>query len=475
MKLSDTKISFRIGIIAAICISGMLALVAIFAVNQKISGDYADAIDVAQEAAHVTDRIEIDFLQARRAEKDFFLRKDPKYIEKHAAVRDRIAEDFGHLTEAFATGHFSGLAEHVNTMKADFAEYHTTFNQSVETNIALGLDPNSGLQGALRAAVHDLEEKLKAIGNADLQVMMLMLRRHEKDFILRQDPKYIERLQKQASELAQVDFLGFGSPEAKAAVVADLETYMTHFAAFAEATLAEMELRTSLSAIFAHVEPSFAAVKDTVEAERSSADAAREEASQLALYIVMGLATLLTLIIGGVVFLVGRSIAAPIGITATAMRAFAAGDMTAELPQAGRKDEIGDMVKALLAFRESEEQKRAMVAERQEADRLGIEQRSEAEKQAAEAARLSFIANVKPAFAALSEGDLTARLDRATMTGFEEICDLSNDSVSALEETVGSVVTSIGSIRSGLQEINTASNDLAQRTEQQAANLEETV
>ncbi|MEC5325121.1 MULTISPECIES: hypothetical protein [unclassified Aurantimonas] len=52
MKLSDMKFSSRIGIIDAICISGMLNLVAIFAVNQRIRAGYAGAIEIAQNTAH---------------------------------------------------------------------------------------------------------------------------------------------------------------------------------------------------------------------------------------------------------------------------------------------------------------------------------------------------------------------------------------------------------------------------------------
>ena len=75
MQLSDLKISTRIAAIAAVSIAGMLALAAIFVTDQSIRSDYAAVIDSARDAERVTQRIEVDFLQARRAEKDFFLRR----------------------------------------------------------------------------------------------------------------------------------------------------------------------------------------------------------------------------------------------------------------------------------------------------------------------------------------------------------------------------------------------------------------
>ncbi|WP_206456335.1 HAMP domain-containing protein, partial [Aurantimonas marina] len=418
----------------------MLALVAIFAYEQSVRASFQELITNARDTAHITDRIEIDFLEARRVEKNFFLSKNEKVVEEHALVQERLEEDFGHLAEDFQASQFAAVNGKISEMHGLLKRYADLFAQSVTLDRALGFDENSGKRGEMIAAAQELEAKLKEIGDPRLQVMLLTLRRYEKDFMLRQDPKYVASLQKQAAELEKVDFLGFGSPDARNAVLKDLDVYTRRFVDYAETSATEAALRNELSVVFAEVEPIFAAIQRAVEEARIAADAASDSAATLSFYAVLGLAILLTLAIAGVVFLVGRSIASPISVTAGAMRAFAAGDMTADLPQADRKDEIGDMVKALLAFRKSEEQKRAMVAERQEAERLGIEQRSEAEKQAAETARQSFIANVKPAFAALSGGDLTARLDRATMAGFEEICDLYNDSVSVLEETVGSVV-----------------------------------
>ncbi|MCW7544002.1 methyl-accepting chemotaxis protein [Aurantimonas litoralis] len=475
MQLSDLKISTRIAAIAVVSIAGMLALAAIFVTDQSIRSDYAAVIDSARDAERVTQRIEVDFLQARRAEKDFFLRRTEADIAKHAAVRARLADAFQNLSDRLQAGGLSRLAGEAEAMRRSFTRYGELFEQAAAVNRSLGLDENSGLQGALRTAVHDLEAELSEVGNPSLQVMMLMLRRHEKDFILRGDLKYVERLNAQASDLASVGPAAFGSVQTRNAVLADLAIYTGNFAGYAEAMAAEAALRQELSAVFAEVEPLFQTILSGVAATRVDAEAASAAASSLALKIVLALAALLTLIIAATVLVVGRSIATPISVTAAAMRDFAAGDMTARVPDGDRKDEIGDMVKALLSFRRSEEQKRAMIAERQEAERLGLEQRRSAEIDAAETARQAFIAGIAPAFRALSEGDLTARLDRARMAGFEEICDLYNQSVATLEETVGGVVNAVGSIRMGLGEITTASNDLAHRTEQQAASLEQTV
>ena len=77
------------------------------------------------------------------------------------------------------------------------------------------------------------------------------------------------------------------------------------------------------------------------------------------------------------------------------------------------------------------------------------------------------------ALSALADGDL-----RVSVSGFpKEFAKVEADfniSVNALDEAVAKIVSGVQAMSVGTGEINTASNDLARRTEEQAANLEET-
>ena len=54
----------------------------------------------------------------------------------------------------------------------------------------VGFNENSGLEGNLREAVHQIEARLAEFDEPRLTILMLMMRRHEKDFLLRGDEKY---------------------------------------------------------------------------------------------------------------------------------------------------------------------------------------------------------------------------------------------------------------------------------------------
>ncbi|MCM5547092.1 methyl-accepting chemotaxis protein, partial [Xanthomonas hortorum] len=75
---------------------------------------------------------------------------------------------------------------------------------------------------------------------------------------------------------------------------------------------------------------------------------------------------------------------------------------------------------------------------------------------------------------ALAEGDLSVRMDGDFQGVFARMRDDANATVAQLTEIVSGIQTSATQINAAASEIAAGNNDLSQRTEQQAANLEET-
>jgi methyl-accepting chemotaxis protein len=187
------------------------------------------------------------------------------------------------------------------------------------------------------------------------------------------------------------------------------------------------------------------------------------------------LAVSLLSLLGFLIF--ARSLAGLIRRVTETMGRLAVGDLKADIHGQDRLDEIGAMARAVQVFKEAAnenkrlEREAADIRQAQEAQR---DNQSRIDNAKAEDLR-AFVHAIDRGFNALSEGDLTVRMDKAVAPEFELIRAKFNDSVAALEGTLSSVVEAVGTISAGLQQISSASNDLAKRTEQQAASLEETV
>ncbi len=101
--------------------------------------------------------------------------------------------------------------------------------------------------------------------------------------------------------------------------------------------------------------------------------------------------------------------------------------------------------------------------------------RREAARLDAEAAQTALVEALAASLARLSDGDLTALIDRDMSGAHGRVKDDFNNAVDCLSQTMNQVLHAVTGLRGGSDEkISSASDDLSRRTEQQAASLEET-
>lgn len=194
--------------------------------------------------------------------------------------------------------------------------------------------------------------------------------------------------------------------------------------------------------------------------------------------VIYGVATLLALALAIVGFttIIFR-IANPITALTGAMRTLAAGDLSAKIDGATRKDEIGDMARAVEVFREASIHNRQLeeeaIGSRQaaEAERVAFQKRAESE---AEARLTQATSGLASGLRRLAAGDLLCEIEEEFSEQFEALRHDFNSSIRQLRTALEGVAKSALTVRSGSDEISTASDQLAKRTEQQAASLEET-
>ena len=138
--------------------------------------------------------IETTILNLRRNEKDFLSRKNLKYQEKFHKNYQQLVLD---IKKASAEFEKHNIEKKTLVSLQDIVDlYSNNFNHLVSLQKTIGLHPKDGLYGSLRASVHNLEDLLKNESNYKLQADMLMLRRAEKDFMLRSDLKYLKKFDK---------------------------------------------------------------------------------------------------------------------------------------------------------------------------------------------------------------------------------------------------------------------------------------
>ena len=173
---------------------------------------------------------------------------------------------------------------------------------------------------------------------------------------------------------------------------------------------------------------------------------------------------------------VGRSVVKPLSRLKARMRALGEGDLDAAIDGADRGDEIGEMARAVLVFKDA-----AIAKVRLESEAETTRHASEQARAAHEAATAEQVGQDHFAIEALGRGlgrlaggDFVQLIETPFAAKTEKLRSDFNASVDKLKQTMLSIVSSVDAIQSGTREIAIASDDLSRRTEQQAASLEET-
>ena len=187
-------------------------------------------------------------------------------------------------------------------------------------------------------------------------------------------------------------------------------------------------------------------------------------------------AALAGILIGGVIaiWVFSSQIRRPLQRVIVAMQRVASGELDREIPYVAKHDEMGELARALVVFRDAVVAKLRIEADadsqRQEAERERQERLAE---RVQEAAHDNFTMNHFDGLERLATGDLAQSIATPFGPRTERLRAHFNHSVEKLKHTMLSVVSTYDMIKSGTIEISSAANDLSRRSERQTANLEE--
>ncbi len=247
----------------------------------------------------------------------------------------------------------------------------------------LGHDADSGMQGGLREAVHTVENLIGGYREPELQVSMLSMRRHEKDFILRREQKYADELGAQAMPFELLLQRARMPESVRAEVREAMQRYQDMFLSYAAARFGVDSETQALDDYAAQVGPVIQRLqqgqRSALQEQRAGQASARTwmNATFAATVLVVGL-LLVTLLL-----LLLRAIDRPLADAAAFAHAIADDRLDGTLVVRNRDDEIGRLAAALM-------QMQASLRERIAAERVAA-QANQRVRQALDVARAAVL------------------------------------------------------------------------------------
>ncbi len=471
--LSNLKISQRVMLLALVALAGILVIASIFYGQRQVEAEYRQAADRLTEKQVEVARMTASFRDSLLWEQDFLLHKQMPSGAKFKTSVDEART----VLEGLKANASAALAGNLGRLSEGLGAYEAAFAVLVKNNQELGLTQNEGLEGAMRQAVHSIEDQLEGVTDAEIRASMLMMRRHEKDFILRRDAAYIEKHSAEAETFTGLVKKAFRPGAQRTRVMDALAVYRSAFRFYAEASLREEQARENVAKAYSAVEPVIENILAGFAADKAATLAENERIVDRNLMIA---ALLLSGTVGILLFgvwLIGRSITRPVVSVTSAMRTLAGGETAIEVPGLGRPNEFGAMAEALETFRQAAitnlrlEEEAAIARANAESERRRMHDEAEAE---ARERLLQATGGLATGLQRLAGGDLSFQLSEPFAPDFEVLRRDLNQTVAQLARVMGQISQSSGSIDGGSREIAGSADDLSRRTEQQAASLEET-
>ncbi|MBC8109620.1 MAG: HAMP domain-containing protein [Verrucomicrobia bacterium] len=193
LRLFDTlraKIFFSFSVFIILVALVAIASLLFYGQRERVGRAFGVLEDISVNTAQ-TMLYEKDFFAYDAIETNFYAKGSSEYLARHDASIERIKEGLDSL-KVISKKEGLILEKDIDTIAYYINTYQKSFKEVVEEIKIRGFK-DYGLEGQMRTAAHALEQK---VSPAEMAVL-LSLRRHEKDYIIRKEMSYVVLLQEE--------------------------------------------------------------------------------------------------------------------------------------------------------------------------------------------------------------------------------------------------------------------------------------
>jgi methyl-accepting chemotaxis protein len=453
--LTSVSVRTRIVVLALIPVAGFLANGLTYISGE---GDVGRAFATVTQSTALADASR-DFKSAvaamRLVVKDFSVSPNNNLV---------ISFDESHGLALKALDSISGAidqtrAENIVSMRNDVTALRKNFDDLVREQKILGFDDASGLRGNLHNAGNTVErivsENMSWLAKDDatnLMMTLLIMRHHEADYRVDQGEMSRQQFERGYKKFIDAFALIDGTPQMKSALEQQVKTYADTFEEWVEGYGRVRPIRAIIDIDSQHMLPR---ADEIIQYARDTADDAarrldKSQAGTRTGIIMVGIAMVALGL--GFSWLIGRSITRPLNGLATVMKRLADGDTTARIPATHARDEIGEMARTVIVFRDNMIERERLAQTQTEASRAR-EQRSDVIANTIS----QFKHSVENALSTLRAASMklemsSADLNKAADTVSSE-ADTAKSRVSAASENVTAAASSVEELAASIGEI----------------------
>jgi methyl-accepting chemotaxis protein len=434
-------------------------------------GEVATAFDTAERAATLADasrEFKIAIGSMRISVKDFVAEPKARMIDDFDQAQATALKSLDQITGSGAAVREDAIA----SLRKQLAGLKINFDKLVAEQKVLGFGDGGGLTEKLRKAGNSVEQIINddltwmdATDAHQLMVLLLSMRHFEAEYRLSMSElsreQFFRDYQKFTATFDNID----GTPAMKDRLEQQVRLYADTFGRWIEHTSNAYPLRALIDIDSQNMLPG---ADDIIAVANSTAARAAnflEDSQARTRFGIIAVGIAMVAIGLGFSWMIGRSITGPLNGLAGVMKRLAAGDMAVRIPATHARDEIGDMARTVIVFRNSMIERERLSTKQAEASQAQQE-RSNAIAMTIEQFKRSVEAALDKLRGAsmrleMSSADLNKVADTVSAEAHnaEQRANAASENVTTAASSVEELAASIGEIASQAAK----STDVAQR------------
>jgi methyl-accepting chemotaxis protein len=298
--------------------------------------------DAMHETALHAEQMRSSLLMSRRHEKDFFMRGgDEKYLKRQ---EERYAEFESLVDETLAIVGSSNdvLRKLTLEAKAKYGTYREAFEAAAKTFRIAGTH-EYGLEAEFRAAAHEIEDIGERRKDRQITLLILQMRRAEKDFLMRDEAKYRDLVHQYASELR--DYVSASPDPSTPQLLAQILTYTTKFESNFKAHLELNRLRSQLHEATEAADATLSRFQEQSLAAKAAILVQSVQIHRDARFMIVAMFLATIMLAAGVARAFSNQLTRAVGNLLDATKRIADGDLTVRVT-AETSDELGELARS---------------------------------------------------------------------------------------------------------------------------------
>jgi methyl-accepting chemotaxis protein len=227
-----------------------IVIITIFIVNITMFSLFSNFRDQNSLILSKVESLTFNMLQARKYDKSFINTMNINDAKKVFTAGIEFDKEI-----TFLKLNYPEYSVQLDSLSALMSEYIETFQYAVESATNFGLNEKSGLRGELNRAFNTAEEIVNKYRIPALLSQMNLLRRREKDFIIRKDYKYVDMFDHDFSKVFNIMYQTNMPEKQKDEVVSYVLTYKNQFYAYTSGRDEFLEAVDDFSNVIDLIEP----------------------------------------------------------------------------------------------------------------------------------------------------------------------------------------------------------------------------